>query len=260
MNEPLDIPEIRDLLDLLNGQIQDALGANLLGLYVVGSLVVGDFDPDISDIDLIAATATDLSSDEAARLKAMHAAVVEIYPRWDNRIEVVYVAAETLAQRKAVHALAVISPGEPFHIFDVRGSDWLINWYVLYENGIALYGAPPRTIAPPVALDDLLPSLRRQLPLVRDWIAQGQHRGAQAYAILTMCRALYTFARRGFVSKRQAALWAAGAFPQWSPLIHQAQAWRDASRGTQVDGAATQPETLRFVDFAIDHIFSIALI
>lgn len=252
----LENPEIRALLDLLLAQIQSILGDRLLGLYVVGSLVVGDFDPDVSDIDLIAVTVGDLDADEAACLKAMHIAVAQAHPRWDDRIEAVYVAAESLKQRPSAHRLAKIGPGEPFYVFDANGSDWLINWYVLYENGVALYGAPPRSITPPVAPDDLLPAMRRQLPELREWIAQGEHRGAQAYAILTMCRALYTFARRGFVSKRQAALWAADSFPQWSPLIHQALGWRQASQGERVDGAATQAETVRFVDFAIATIGS----
>lgn len=251
----LEISEIRALLDLLNRQIQGVLGAKLLGLYVVGSLVVGDFDLDVSDIDLIAVMADNLGEDEAAGLKAMHAGVVEAHPRWDDRIEVVYVAADNLQQRPPAHPLAKIAPGEPFHVFEARGSDWLINWYVLYENGVALYGAPPRTITQQVALDDLLPSLRRQLPELREWIAEGEHRGGQAYAILTMCRALYTFTRGGFVSKRQAALWTAETFPQWSLLVYQALAWRDASWGERVDGAATQTDTLRFVDFAVDRIF-----
>lgn len=246
--DPLDTPEIRALLDQLQSRIHAILGEKLVGLYLVGSLVVGDFEPAVSDIDLIALTTTELSPPEAAALEAMHAGVAAQYPRWDDRIEVIYVARDNINLRKPAHPIAVISPGEPFHVFEARGSDWLINWYVLYENGVALYGDDPRMVVTPVALDELLPSLKRQLAEFEQWVTPDLHRGGQAYAILTMCRALYTFRQRGFVSKPQAAGWAAVELPDWSSLILRALEWRLVPRDdVRYPPEATYPETLRFV-------------
>lgn len=44
---------INELLELILSSLQRILGAKLVGLYLNGSLVIGDFDPEISDIDLV---------------------------------------------------------------------------------------------------------------------------------------------------------------------------------------------------------------
>lgn len=49
-------PEINEVLvNILNG-IKEILNNNLIGLYLFGSLTYGDFNPDSSDIDLVAIT------------------------------------------------------------------------------------------------------------------------------------------------------------------------------------------------------------
>ncbi|MCC6166507.1 MAG: DUF4111 domain-containing protein, partial [Caldilineaceae bacterium] len=75
----------------------------------------------------------------------------------------------------------------------------------------------------------------------------------QAYAILTLCRALYTCRHGAQVSKRQAALWAIETYPQWASLITQALAWRIALDDA-VDPAPTMPQTTDFVQFAVAQI------
>jgi aminoglycoside adenylyltransferase-like protein len=77
------------------------------------------------------------------------------------------------------------------------------------------------------------------------------NRKSQAYAILTICRALYTYRNGEQVSKKQAAVWAEQEFPEWSSLIQNALLWRADLRNEQIDHADTFPETLRFVHYAI---------
>jgi hypothetical protein len=90
-----------------------------------------------------------------------------------------------------------------------------------------------------------------------EWVTDAQTRPSQAYAILTMCRALYTCTHGAQVSKRKAAEWAAQELPQWSDLIKSALLWRAAWRDETVDHAATFPETLRFVQFITAQIEAI---
>ena len=81
-------------------------------------------------------------------------------------------------------------------------------------------------------------------------------RKGQAYAILTMCRALYVHRTGEQASKRQAARWAREELPQWADLIQSALAWREAWREKQVDHAATRAETIRFVNFGREKILA----
>jgi len=81
--------DLNHLLDTLLSRIHLILGDNLTGLYLYGSLVTGDFDHDISDIDLLAITSSDLTPDELDRLHRMHDQIAAEYKQWDNRYHLI---------------------------------------------------------------------------------------------------------------------------------------------------------------------------
>ena len=68
-------PQVEDLVARIRDDIREAAGSALAGLYLFGSLVVGDFDVDVSDIDLIAVLTSAPSDDLVARLGRMHDAL-----------------------------------------------------------------------------------------------------------------------------------------------------------------------------------------
>ncbi len=247
-------PDINELLDSLLQQIRSILGDKLVGLYLYGSLVTGDFDYDISDIDLLAVTSYDLNPAEFDRLQQMHNDIAGQNKQWDNRIEVAYISAAALKTYKThTSQIAIISPGEPFHIKEA-GKDWAINWYSVREKGVALYGPPPQTIIDPITKLEFIQIVIDQTRQWSGWLDNIKSRPYQAYAILTMCRALYAYKHGDQVSKKQAALWAQQELPEWSLLISNALAWREAYRDQEVDHKATLPETIRFVRFVIGRV------
>lgn len=247
-------PDINNILDSLLSQIRLILGDKLVGLYLYGSLVTGDFDHDISDIDLLAVTSSDLTPDEFDRLHQMHDHIAEQNNQWDNRIEVAYISTTALKTYKSRPSqIAIISPGEPFHIKEA-GKDWAINWYSVRDKGVALFGPPPQAIIDPITKEEFIRIVIEQTKAWADWLDNIQSRPYQAYAILTMCRALYAYKNGDQVSKKQAALWAQKELPEWSPLIENALSWREAYRDHDVDPKATLPETIEFVRFVIDKV------
>jgi len=139
-NIALTDAEMRALPSLLLGQIHPILGDHLVGFYLVGSLVTGDFDAATSDVDLIAVTSADVDEAEVARLDAMHAGLIRTRPNLDNRIEVIYIAAHHLNANGADYTIAEISPGEPFHVKEIHHDQWTINWLILREQSVTLYG------------------------------------------------------------------------------------------------------------------------
>jgi Domain of unknown function (DUF4111) len=58
-----------------------------------------------------------------------------------------------------------------------------------------------------------------------EWVHDMQATGAQAYAVLTLCRAAETLATGRLVSKLAAANAGRSRFPEWSTLIDWAQDW-----------------------------------
>lgn len=69
----------------------------------------------------------------------------------------------------------------------------------------------------------------------------------QSYAVLTLCRALFTDRHGRYVSKEEAADWVQGELPEWTALIEQALRWRIAAPTDAALVAATFPQTERFV-------------
>ena len=245
--------KMRALPDLLLARIQTILGENLRGFYLVGSLVTGDFDPSSSDVDLIAVTSTDLTEAEVARLDAMHAELIRTRPNLDNRIEVIYIAAAHLNANGADYNIAEISPGEPFHVKEIHHDQWTINWLILREKSITLFGADPHTLVDPIPHEKVVrvvQDLSRETP---DWF-EPSHLGGQSYVILTLCRGLRLVRTGDFVSKKQAALWAADQFPEWSSLILKTLVWRVVGHTDTTDPLALYPEIQRLVYFLVDQI------
>lgn len=247
---------INRLLESLLSHIRHILQAKLVGLYLYGSLRTGDFDPESSDIDLLAATSSDVSDTEFEALHTMHRNFARDNPKWEDRVEVAYLSVTALRTFRSKRSpIAVISPGEPFHMKEA-GRDWLMNWYVVRERGLALFGPPPMAIIGPITQKEFVQAVREHAAAYGEWIKHMQHRKAQAYAILTMCRAFYTHNKGEQVSKKQAALWVQETLPEWSRLVQNALIWRGAWREEQVDHAATYPETVRFVNFVRDQILA----
>lgn len=94
-------PHLNKFLELLLRRIQSILGKKLVGLYLYGSLSTGDFDYETSDIDLMAATTTDIDEKDFNELKEMQDDLVRKYKIWDNRLEIAYMSLHALKTFKS---------------------------------------------------------------------------------------------------------------------------------------------------------------
>ncbi|WP_274365691.1 aminoglycoside adenylyltransferase domain-containing protein [Paenibacillus thermotolerans] len=246
--KPTADPAINRLLSSLLTQIQEVLGEKLTGLYVYGSLVWGDFDRDISDIDMLAALSSDLTEEELERLRSMHSEFANRHQEWNDRIEVQYYSTSALRTFKTKSSpMAVISPGEPLHFVEA-GRQWLTNWYFVQDYGITLFGPSPHTFIEPISKAEFMEAVKEHAFEWREYVRNTlQSRPYQGYAILTMCRALYTLTNGEQVSKIKAARWAQKELPVYSQLIENALRWRSDYRNQTIPHEETYPETEEFV-------------
>lgn len=243
--------EIDRLLNELLAQMQQILDRKLVGLYLYGSLVSGDFIDGVSDFDLLAATAETIDAAEFDYLDHMQLDFVRRHPEWENRVEIAYASLDSLRTFKYQHSqIAVISPGEPFHFKDA-GEDWSINWWVVREQGLVLYGPDPKTIIEPISHAEFIETVWDHARSWNEWVKESRHRKAQSYVRLTMCRALYALTHGTQVSKNKAAQWVQQQYPEHKHLIDEALAWRVAEDDDAVDHEATFGETEQFVHFMI---------
>ncbi len=209
------------IVDELASAIRGTLGADLLGLYLYGSIVTGDFEPDASDIDLLAVLAREVRVDDFEPLDGMHREFVGKHPEWANRLDVVYVGQETLASfREGSGVFAVVSPGDPFHLRH-DPADWLQTWYLAGQGSRALFGPPVVEVLPSIDRSEFVAAIIEAVGEHADRARHAQG-GALAYTVLTVCRTLTTLATGTMPSKAEAAVWASTRFPEWAELIDSA--------------------------------------
>ncbi len=249
--QPTPYPDVNAVLHGLLSGVQSILGDHFIGMYVYGSLASGDFNPQSSDIDFLIVTTDELPDEMLPALEAMHARITASGLKWATRLEGDYIPQSALRRYDPAQAWYP-HLGMDGH-FDVEhhGSDGVIQRLMIREQGVALAGSAPQALIDPVQPDDLR---RAALGILLEWWAPMLHDPArlhsseyQAYAILTMCRALYTLQYSTVVSKSLAARWAQEALGErWAALIQQALAWR---HGTQLDDLN---ETLDFIRYTLE--------
>jgi hypothetical protein len=226
------IPEVGALLvELLRG-IRGVLGGQLVGLYLDGSLISGDFDP-ASDIDFLAVTETGVTPAQFSALQAMHARMAATHPRWGVELEGSYISRA--AVRRYDPALAMhpnLERGKTETLKLVHHDvDWIIHYHVVRERGIPLFGPDPKTLIDPIPPDALRRAMRPNLeawwrPMLAD-PAPLRRQGYQSYAVLTMCRICYTMAEGRIASKMEATDWAKQHLDKrWALLIDRAREGR----------------------------------
>lgn len=238
------------MLHALLAGAQKILGERFAGLYLYGSLAAGDFDPEHSDIDFLIVTEGELPDELLPALEAMHAGLASGAGKWATKLEGSYVPRQTLRRYDPEDApRAQLNEGR-FYVAR-HASDWVIQRHVLREHGVALAGPRPSTLIDPVLPDDLRGAVRGILrewwePMLLDpaWLLRGDE--YQAYAVLTMCRALYTLQHGAIASKPVSARWARASLgSRWARLIEQAMTWRHDAPAGDLSG------TLDFVRFTL---------
>jgi Domain of unknown function (DUF4111) len=225
---PTGFGDVDALLGELCARLEPVLGDDLVGVYLVGSLALGGFDPASSDVDALVAVRDELPAGALA-------AIAEVHDGLDTRgyeLECSYlpVAALCRPDPNASHHLSVgadweLGPHE-------HGPEWVLERRVLRDAGVVVLGAPPTELCAPVTDDELRDAARALL--LGFWSGKGTDpaflgtRRYQAFAVLSVCRALYTIEHGAPVTKVAAARWASEALdPRWRPLVEWALRSRD---------------------------------
>jgi predicted nucleotidyltransferase len=229
---PTPYPEVNDVLNLLLTNVKEILKDQFVGMYLYGSLSTGDFNPETSDIDFLIITTSTLSDKSITELESIHRQIWKSGLKWAAKLEGSYIPKKDIRRHNPYSAPCPTVNEGKFYL-DKRGSDWIIQRHVIREQGIVLAGPDPKTLIAPVSPAEIRRSVVGVLhewwfPMLEDpsWLKE---HGAEyhAFAILTMCRALFTLNHGTIVSKPSAARWAQAALGErWSQIIERALAAR----------------------------------
>lgn len=232
-------------LRALTAALRNILGGNLVGVYLHGSLTQRAFVPARSDIDCLVVVRRDLGDAQFRRLRAWLAAAAA-RDAWIPRVQMQILRVGKLLRPDARYCLY------QFGALNRSGSDGNpIIWMNVLETGIAFAGPPAWNFLPPITRRMLHDALEREVGYLRaeignpasEWRDQPFYR---AYAVLTLCRILYSHGNGGVVSKPRAVRWALRTLPtRWHSLIRGAMA---SDRGRRATLAL--PRIARFIEFA----------
>jgi predicted nucleotidyltransferase len=254
-NYPTHYPDVNKILTLLLTSVQEILGNQLVGMYLYGSLSSGDFNPETSDIDFLVVTTSTLSDKAIAELRSMHQRIWKSGLKWASKLEGSYIPKRDI-RRHDPHSAPCPTVNEGKFYLDKRGSDWIIQRHVIREQGTVLAGPDPKTLIDPVSPQDIRQAVKGVLqewwfPMLEEpsWL---KNHGSEyhAFAILTMCRALYALEHGTIVSKPMAASWAQKELGErWSRVIERSMAQPVGSEDHDLYN-----ESLEFIRFTMSTI------
>lgn len=227
--------------------LQDLLGANLVGVYLHGSLVLGCFNPARSDIDLLVVTRRRVASESRGPL----AAVLLRTSADDRELEIDFVSNTDLHPWR-------YPPPFDFHFGEgwrtrlernpmarqfATNVDLAAHVTIVRRAGVALVGPPPAETFPEVPEGDYRDALLRDVRWALERIEQ-----YPVYGTLSMCRVLAYVRDAEILSKEEAGLWGLREAPaELRPTVETALA---AYRGDRGDDGSFDPDEIRsFTDW-----------
>jgi Aminoglycoside adenylyltransferase, C-terminal domain/Nucleotidyltransferase domain len=179
--------EVEAYVEEIAQRLRRVLGPDLVGVYLHGSAVLGDFAEARSDADVIAVSARPLSSKEKEAIaKGLSqsalpcpATGLEFHVRRSDDI------ASSDTARFELH-LATSTDGRPDRVVDGerhRGDpDLVMHFAVLHEHGQAFVGPAPESLFPAISRPMLLDAFRGELEWAKD-------NASPSYQVLNACRA-----------------------------------------------------------------------
>jgi Domain of unknown function (DUF4111) len=242
--------QVSVLLSELTENLSSILGRNLVGIYLYGSLTQRAFNRKRSDVDCLVVTKRDLSESQFKKIGEWFDQATKSN-MWVSRLQIQFLIKDKILTMNARACLY------QFGKFTHGGSDGNpIIWKNVLQSGVTLFGAPPESFVPAITSEILNEALRRELEYLReeitkkpesDWRNVSSYR---AYAVLTVCRILYSARKGTVVSKPRAAHWALKRLPkEWHPIITQALEINEATDGAEPH-AVSLGLIRRFIDFA----------
>jgi hypothetical protein len=241
-------PEIDAILAALLSESRALLGDDLFGLYLFGSLTSGGFDEDTSDIDFVVVTRSDPTARQA-EVGALNRRIQASGSPWAAKLEGSFLPLRVFEDFNPAGTMFPTIGMGGWYGLDHKGIERALQRSMLREHGIALAGPEPRSFIAPVDPQALK---AETLDVLHGWWQSQlddperlKRRGYQAYAVLTMCRMLYTLETGDVTSKPAAARWARSRLAErWRGPIDRALIWRD---GDGVDDFTPTLELIRWM-------------
>lgn len=243
--------DTRQYLCKTTQSFKDVLRDNLVGLYLCGSLVQGDFYAHRSDIDLLGVVSAEI--DDITRTQLVSRLSHKARPVPARGLEVVLFLADAVRSPKLSFpfefALSTGPDGEPE--CEPRGTadDMLIDIALCRDVGIALAGPPASTAFAPVSQDLLRHALIDELQWHKSRVWKCLDDTAVVNAILNAARSLHAAETGQILSKTDGGRWWLQRYP-FDDIVASALSCRERGQAAPIVPVAASD----FVDKVIHRI------
>lgn len=211
-------PALRAYVDALH----EAFPERVYALSLYGSLALGGFVEHTSNIDFLTVMVGQISGDDQFAIKTLHQKLRRVDP-WISRLNGEYAELDQIEAGELDTPCLFVADGSLAGRREVSKAGWL----TLVQCGISVIGPEPAAFIPDVPWADLEQEMCYDLGVY--WAPKAASRWLflssawVAFAVLTLCRILYTIDRHAVTSKLASAEYALGILPtEWHHLIHEA--------------------------------------
>ncbi|MEC0202475.1 DUF4111 domain-containing protein [Paenibacillus lautus] len=244
------------VLDQAVDLFKKELGGNLVGIYLHGSLAMGCFNPDTSDIDLLLVVADKLTRDHMRRLAKKIIAFHDDMPNQQG-LELSLVLESSLQELvypppfefhySAFHREKYLTDDD-YLCGGFQDADLAAHYTVIYHRGITLYGKAVQEVFTAVDRDHYIQAILHDVEGAVQDITD-----SPMYYTLNLCRVLY-YLKDGVVSsKKEGGEWGLRTLPsKYHPIIERAL--HQYSGGAQNPADSASDELVAFAGYMLEQI------
>ncbi len=233
-NSQLQLPEdVRISLDDLIIRFTSHFDEDLVGIYLHGSLAMGCFNPESSDIDILIVVTGSITLESKKDLSTIMLELSKNAPAKGYELSVVSLndlknfAYPTPYQfHFGADQVQTFADGNADLSDGKTDPDLAAHFVITKKRGICLFGQPTSEIFPDVPNKHYLDSISRDATWSYERIMEGPNSGTvnvPDYGVLNFCRVL-AFIKDGIItSKPEGGLWALENMPdKYVPVIKEA--------------------------------------
>ena len=232
INASIDDVRVKHLVEEFVGNVQEILGENLIGIYLHGSLVMGCFNFDVSDIDILVVVDEKLSvsiKKEIAQFM-IHLSKKSLPKGFEISIVLKkyldYFEYPTPYEFHFSNDLIELYNNDEFDFENAAyDADLAAHFVIIKQRGGCLYGEDIQNIFPDVSQEYYLKSIISDFEWSFEKVIEGSDTGTGVvphYAVLNACRVVAAIKDELITSKSEGGQWGIENFPEEYHLLIKA--------------------------------------
>ncbi len=254
-----------DILEIFKNALRQEIDENVIGIYIVGSYALGDFNDNLSDIDFVVILRRQLSTTEMKALAMVHS-TIEKRTLQPNLNGIYILESDIGKERTAIEMITFFHEGSlkrvsnPNAFYEINP----ITWAELKLYGITLYGPDCKDLSIKVDWHAIHQYLYQNINTYWvSWLKGSKNplhpyfyitlfrRSENAWCVSGVARQLFTLRENSVSSKRKACQYLLEDAPEkFKPILKDTIAFRTgkSSRNSWLQKREMQD----FLEFCID--------